>query len=251
MKVSLKLQNLETKDSNWGVDFIDLRKSYISKDAGKDVLSVVYCKDSNSKGDNMNNGGAEIDFAPTGVLPSVTKATFGCKIKYPSNFDFTRGGKTGVGFAMGDGNASGGRRSDNASSARIMWRQNGAATLYIYTPKNLHQLDENLDNAAFSSGDWGVEFFKDVFKEGTLKRGMWNDVAIQVGLNTFDAVGNSNPDGFAIMTINGVSASIGGIRWLKRKDSIRYCPFNTFFGGEEWAATKDELVLYKDFWVSN
>jgi len=251
MKIKLNLQDLETKDSIWGVDFMDLRKSYLVKDAEKKILAVVYRKGSNSKGENMNNGGAEIHFAPIGVLPATKKAAFGCKIKYPSDFDFTRGGKTGVGLAMGNGNASGGRRSDNASSARIIWRENGAATLYIYTPEKLHQLDENLDAAAFSNGNWGVEFFKNVFREGTLKRGVWNDVVVQVWLNTFDSIGNPNPDGFAIMSINGVSASIGGIKWLKRDECIRNCPFNTFFGGEEWSASKDEVVFYKDFWVSN
>jgi hypothetical protein len=247
--IKLPISDLKSNGKMWGITFKDLRKSYITKDAGVDRLMVVYAKGSNSTDAQMENGGAEINFAPPSVLPSKNTATFGCKIKYPATFDFSRGGKTGVGLAMGQGPSSGGRRSTNASSARIMWRSDGAASLYVYIPKDLHQLDPALDKSAFGEG-WGVEFFLDVFKKGTLKLGQWNEISIRVILNTFARDGTPNPDGMCVVRINGTSASLGGVRWLRSPESINYVPFNTFFGGEEWAASKDETVAYADFWMS-
>lgn len=250
MKVQLPVRDLKKGGNTWGVDFLDWRKSYVSKRGGVDCISIVYKKGSNSTDEQMENGGIEIVFATPKVLPSSKSATFGCKIKYPDTFDFSRGGKTGVGFSMGKGTASGGRRSDNASSVRIMWRNDGAASLYVYVPKDLHQLDTRLDESAFDGG-WGVEFFRDFFSTGTFKRGPWNDVTIKVTLNTFDSEGFPNPDGICIMSVNGKTASLGGVRWLKSPETIQTVPLNTFFGGEEWAASKDETVLYSGFWISD
>ncbi|AGE56245.1 hypothetical protein PBCVNEJV1_272L [Paramecium bursaria Chlorella virus NE-JV-1] len=244
--MKLPVQDLKKGGKIWGLEFIDWRKSY----ATNDQLSVVYKKGSNSTDEQMENGGIEIVFAPPTILPSATSAMLGCKIKYPTNFNFTRGGKTGLGFAIGTGSASGGRRSTNASSARIMWRSNGAASLYVYVPKDLHQIHPELNKSAFGDG-WGVEFFLDVFGKNTLKRGTWNDLSIRVILNTFAPGGYSNPDGICVVTINGESASLGGVRWLSSPEKINSVPFNTFFGGEEWSAAKDETVLYSDFWISD
>ena len=250
MKVKLPVRDLKKGGKSWGASFIDWRKSYVAKEEGVDCIAVVYKKDSNSTDDQMDNGGIEVVFATPKVLPSSKSASFGCKIKYPTTFDFSRGGKTGVGFSIGKGAASGGRRSDNASSVRIMWRNDGASSLYVYVPKDLHQLDPKLDESAFVGG-WGVEFFRDFFSADTFKRGSWNDVSIKVTLNTFDSDGYPNPDGICSMSVNGKSASLGGVRWLKSPETIQSVPMNTFFGGEDWAASKDETVLYSSFWISD
>ena len=247
--MKLPVSDLKKGGKIWGVDFIDWRKSYVTKDEGIDCINVIYKKGSNSTDSQMANGGVEIDFATPGVLPSNTSASFGCRIKYPLNFDFTRGGKTGIGFAIGEGAASGGRRSMNASSARIVWREEGSASLYVYVPKNLHQLHTELDKSAFGDG-WGVEFFLDVFKKGTLKCNVWNDLSIKVILNTFALDGTPNPDGICILKINDKAASLGGVCWLSSPESIQSVPLNTFFGGEEWYAAKDEPVLYTGFTIS-
>jgi hypothetical protein len=55
------------------------------------------------------------------------------------------------------------------------------------------------------------------------------------------------------MTINGKSATLKNVRWLSKPENIHQVTFNSFYGGEgpEYAASKDEHVLYKGFWVSN
>lgn len=244
----LPISNLKKGGNIWGVEFLDWRKSYVTQNDNKTCLAVVYKQGSDSD-KNLENGGIELVFSPPKVLPSSSMASFGCKVKYPDTFDFTRGGKTGVGFSIGTGAASGGNRSENSSTARIVWRGEGSASLYVYTPKDLYQLNPELDKSARKEG-WGVEFFLDVFKQGTLLRGKWNDLSIKVVLNTFAGDGTPNFDGICIVTINGKAASVGGISWLRSPDVISKIPFHTFFGGD-WCASKDETVLYSDFWVDS
>jgi hypothetical protein len=240
----LPVQDLKKKDGGaWGLDFLDLRKSSLEGDA----IKVVYLKGSNSTDEQMENGGIEIVAVPKGVLPSKKTITFAVDIFYPKDFDFTRGGKTGVGLAMGKDKASGGVRSSNSSTARICWRDNGKASLYVYCPKDLDQVVPELDKTKHEG--WGTEFFLDTFKSGTLKRGAWNTLSVAVKLNTFSD-GHPNADGSATATINGKSRTLEHVRWLKNPEYIHSILGETFFGGESWEASKTEIVYFKNYMIT-
>ena len=183
---------------------------------------------------NLLTGGFNVASNPN-VFPRSNLAVFG-DIFYDEQFDFGRGGKTGIGLFVGQENASGGNYKVNSSSARCVFRANGEASLYMYVPRNLQQLDPTMNTAAYASNNYGVEFFyKDTFRAigntGPLRRNSWNEIGIGVKVNSF--VSNvPQYDGSIFMSINGVVRELNEVRMLANTgniyDNVSQAVFNTF-----------------------
>jgi hypothetical protein len=96
-------------------------------------------------------------------------------VKFHSQFDWSRGGKIGFGFKIGEGNTGCDRADDgNGGSARMMWYtdNNGVTRLkpYIYY-KDM-------------PGSCGYDFGKGYPASGSIQRGTWYTVKIYVKSNT-------------------------------------------------------------------
>ena len=183
---------------------------------------------------NLLTGGFNVASNPN-VFPRSNLAVFS-DIFYTDNFDFGRGGKTGMGLFVGQQIASGGNYKLNSSSARCVFRSNGESSLYMYVPRNLQQLDPTMNTAAYASNNYGVEFFyKDTFRAignaGPLRRNSWNEIGIGVKVNTF--IGNiPQYDGSVFMSINGVVRELNEVRLLANTgniyDNVSQAVFNSF-----------------------
>lgn len=218
----------------------------------RNVINCFYQVHSGGKvAANILTGGFNIASNPN-VFPRSNIAVF-ADIFYDDAFDFGRGGKTGVGLFVGQESAAGGNYKVNSSSARCVFRANGEASLYMYVPRNLQQLDPAMNSAAYATNNYGVEFFdKDTFraigKSGPLRRGCWNEIGVGVRVNSF--VGNAPQyDGSVFMSINGVAQEISSVRLLANTgnvyDNVSQAVFNTFYGGD-WTSPANSVCKWSD-----
>jgi len=185
---------------------------------------------------------------------SYDEATIEYMVRVNADFDFVRGGKL-PGFCGGS-SPMGGRNSVDGFSARVMWRELGMMTQYIYY--------DNKDK----SKQWGQDFIwtKDTNKQvpitsdmwkawDTLKirhqdrtyltPGVWHTIKTYVKMNT-----PGRDDGKIISWLDGEEVCNLTLRF--RKDNsfgIDSFKFSVFFGGNEpsWAPDKDEKIYFKDF----
>lgn len=229
---------LKPKGGAWNLDGrVNWKKSGIETRDGRPVLRVFYGKGSGTSSD-PGIGGVLFKAVPKG-LPSE-RAMMSFDVFFAPGWNFSKGGKFG-GFMVGHGDASGYRHSDTASSHRIMWKVDGGAIAYIYPPSNLDQEDERLRACGC-----GIAYFHDLFPAGTLKVGAWNSVQIGLKLNTFRG-GKPQPDGVAVLTVNGITGTVDNIRWRRSPDlKISSIAFNTFFGGPD-PAVVDCTAFFRDF----
>jgi hypothetical protein len=236
----LPLADLLKKDGGAWNGKVDMRKSKLAKLDGKDVIQVQFDKNSGVPGGNPN-GGLAVDFAPRGLPKDAV--VLAMRVFYPTGFDFARGGKM-VGIGMGEGKASGGNHSPNASSHRIMWQTSGGAISYIYPPEGVKQVDSRLSTDSFGVGVWHKDF------DRVLKPNKWHDVEVGVRMNTFDARGKPNPDGVGYIRIDGISREFTGIRWAgtEKYAYIKALSVSSFFGGPT-PSPKDQHAYYADFKV--
>lgn len=213
------------------------KKSSVETFQGKPALRVFYGKGSGTSA-HHGVGGMTFVAVPHG-LPG-TQALMAFEVYFEPGWDFSKGGKIG-GFHIGNGVASGYRHSDTGSSHRIMWQRGGGAISYIYPPSNLAQVDPKLDPEGH-----GIGYFADLFPAGTLKVGQWNSIEIGVKINSFTN-GKPNPDGVAVLTINGKTGVKRDIRWSRSPNLvISSFIFGTFFGGPD-PAVVDCAAYYRNF----
>ena len=162
---------------------------------------------------------------------SYEELYFSYRVRFEDGFDFVRGGKL-PGLFGGRGN-TGGNATDGTDgwSGRMMWREGGEATQYIYHPDQPTRYGEFFFwDRRFEPGEWHtVEHF---FRMNT--PGMHDGV-----LHTwFDGAEALRVDGLRFRDVD--TFAIDGF-WLA-----------TFFGGgdDTWLATKDEYIYFDDFVVS-
>lgn len=218
---------------------VQWKKSKLATFQGQPALCVFYGKGSGTSSD-PGVGGMSFEACPKGVAGNKCKISF--EVYFEKGWHFSKGGKIG-GLFIGEGNASGYRHSDTASSHRIMWKKDGAAISYIYPPSNLKQEDADL-----KASGCGIGYFIDVFPAGTLKVGAWNSVTLGVKMNSFEG-GRPNPDGVSYLEVNGKSAKLRNVRWSRSSDlKISKFDFNTFFGGPD-PAVKDCIAYFRNFKV--
>lgn len=186
-----------------------------------------------------NSVGPEGNGAQWGI---VLPATFeelhvAYRIRFHEDFDFVRGGKL-PGLVGGDANTGGNKpNGSDGWSARMMWRDNGRVTQYVYHPD---QPEASGENMPWDDGNEGLRFFTP---------GVWHKVQHHIVMNTagrFDGLIKGYLDGRLAFYRNN----------LRFRDvesfGIDTLYFSTFFGGSDdtWATTKDETIWFDDFKVS-
>jgi hypothetical protein len=210
---------------------------------GEKVISVFYEKGTGTdKHKKPKLGRFHFNAVPKGLPSSSAVVRF--QVYFAPGWDFSKGGKIG-GLFVGNGPASGYRRSDDGASNRIMWKKDGGAIAYVYPPKDLDQVDPKL-----AMTEHGYAYFQELFPAGTLKVGRWHTIEIGIKLNTFSNK-KPNPDGVAYLAIDGKSGVISNIRWTKIMDlKITKFSFSSFFGGPDPAVTSC-FAYFKNFELRN
>jgi hypothetical protein len=224
----------------WKLDGrVDWRQSSVTPFQGSNALKVTFRKGSGA-GSGQGNGGIALSAAPRG-LPS-NGAIMVCDVFFAPGWDWSRGGKLGPGLFVGTGSASGGNHSPTGASCRLSFKDGGAAIAYIYVSTGLPQEDSRLKSSGYGAG-----LLSDVFKPGSLKVGKWNHVEVGIKMNTFDSKGAPNPDGMALVHVNGTTGVVKNIRWSRSPDlNIRRMSMHPFFGGPS-PSVVDCTAYYKNF----
>ncbi|RPE12425.1 hypothetical protein EGT74_02420 [Chitinophaga lutea] len=160
-------------------------------------------------------------------------------IRFHSAFDWSRGGKLGFGFLIGDGNTGGDPGWDgNGGSMRLMWYNNGSR---VYFHPYVYYRDQ--------PGEFGDNFGKSYPATGSLNRGQTYQVQMYVKSNT-----GTSTNGRAKLVIDGVTVLDTAIRWTTNdsKRLIRNLSFHTFRGGSQahWQSTTDGYIYYDDLVVT-
>ncbi len=160
-------------------------------------------------------------------------------IRFHSQFDWSRGGKVGFGFAIGDGNAGGDPAWDgNGGTLRMMWYRNDAGRVYfqpyVYFKDQSGQYGE----------DWGLTYPA----TGSINRGQTYHVHMYIKSNT-----GSSTNGRCQILIDGNVLVDKTIRWTTNdaKRLIRTLTFHTFRGGSQsyWMSSTEGYIYYDDLVV--
>lgn len=160
-------------------------------------------------------------------------------VRFHSQFDFSRGGKIGFGFLVGDGNTGGDPGWDgNGGSLRMMWYQTDAGRVFFQP--YVYYRDQ--------PGEFGNSFGKSYPSSGSLTRGTTYHVHMYIKSNT-----GSNTDGRAQILVNGTTLLDQAIRWTTNdsKRLIRNLSFHTFRGGSQdyWMSATDGYIYYDNLSV--
>jgi hypothetical protein len=160
-------------------------------------------------------------------------------IRFHSQFDWSRGGKLGFGFSIGDGNTGGDPGWDgNGGTARLMWYQTDAGRVFFQP--YVYFKDQ--------SGQYGETFGKSYPSSGSLNKGQTYHVHLYVKSNT-----GSNTDGHVQYVIDGTVVLDTDIRWTTNdsKRLIKGLTFHTFRGGSQdyWESTTDGYIYYDNLKV--
>lgn len=196
---------------------------------GTQALKVHHDKGSGSTAtDPSAIGGIGVFGVPNGLPASSGGVVFAYDVLYPPGWQWARGGKMG-GVSIGTGKSSGGHHTADGASHRVMWQVNGGAISYIYVPEGAKQINPALQGSKI----YGFGLFNADFA-GALKIGTWNRIEVGTKLNTFDAAGAPIPNGWATLTVNGMTRAVNNVVWRSRpSDNINNVFFSDFFGGPE------------------
>ena len=154
-------------------------------------------------------------------------------VKFHSQFDWSKGGKVGFGFRIGDGNTGCDKADDgNGGSARMMWyNSNGEIKFKPY----LYYKDMP-DNC-------GSGFGSIYPSSGSLQKETWYTIKIYVKSNT-----GTNTNGWVRFTVNGTTVLDRTIRWTTNdaKRLINTMAFSTFRGGSssDWQSSTDGYIYF-------
>lgn len=235
----------------------------VVRKAGVPAYEVLY------RAGRVHPGGtnAGATFAPPGVFPAE-KCRFRFRLwvdeAFPWDGDDPRkvGGKI-IGFKIGTGDASGGDYSPTGASFRLTWSYHGGVGPYLYpqvrrahdtnaSGRNIgwDQLDQSPEVRGLAYVAKGVHMFypgdkKDPAAWGLrLRRGAWNEVEMFCALNA-----PGKYDGVLAVTINGVTQSVGSVRYRYDDAKIQGVVLGTFFGGGSaaYAPPRDVRNWYADF----
>ncbi|MEE2971843.1 MAG: hypothetical protein VX672_01845 [Planctomycetota bacterium] len=214
-------------DPTWSNGVDEGRVSIVEDAEGARALQVSYPKGSVG----TSTGGAQwkLRFAP-----EHRRVRLRYRLRFGDGFDFVRGGKL-PGLIGGAGNTGGGvPTGEDGWSARLMWREEGAAEQYVYHPD---QPANYGDRMPWTDADGGSIRFEP---------SRWYEVEHEIGLNT--------PG----LNDGSIRCRLDGRIVLERSDlRFRDIPeigvdqlyFSTFFGGSSssWASVRDEVVWFDDF----
>jgi len=160
-------------------------------------------------------------------------------IRFHSQFDWSRGGKVGFGFSVGDGNTGGDPGWDgNGGSLRLMWYRTDAGRVFFQP--YIYYRDQ--------PGKYGDTFGKSYPATGSINRGQTYHVHMYIKSNT-----GSNTNGHVQIVIDGTVVLDRDIRWTTNdsKRLIRNVTFHTFRGGSQsyWESSTDGYIYYDNLWV--
>ena len=177
--------------------------------------------------------------APLKVSPS-NELFMSYYVRFSSNFSwgtYKEGGKL-PGLAGGE-NCSGciPCTGTNGFTARMMWRTDGRAVLYLY---HLNKTSTCGDDVALKTAE-GQDIY---FKKGT-----WYKITERVKINT-----DNTKDGEVQVWINDLpTLFLKGLQFVNNGDKVDNLYFSTFHGGNtsDWGPTEDCYTWFDDLIISS
>ena len=169
---------------------------------------------------------------------SAYEATF--KVRFHSQFDWSRGGKVGFGFLIGEGNTGCDIATDgNGGSLRLMWYNSGSR---VYFQPYVYHRD--------MAGPCGDTFGKTYPSSGSLAKGTAYTVHLYVKSNT-----GSSKNGWVQVLINGTTVLDQAIRWTTNDAQrlINRLSFHNFRGGKDvavWGSSQTSYIYFDDLVVN-
>lgn len=163
-------------------------------------------------------------------------------VKFHSQFTWSRGGKVGFGFKIGDGNTGCDPATDgNGGSLRLMWYSPNSDPNRVFFQPYVYHKD--------MAGTCGDTYTTRYPSSGALQKGVWYHVHMYIKSNT-----GSNRDGRAQILINGTPIVDTDIRWTTNdaKRLIKSVTFHTFRGGSDsyWGASTTDYIYYDNLVVN-
>ena len=213
----------------WNAPKVDwLGGSIVANFQGTTALKVHHDKGAGSTATNPKAvGGVGVHGVPKGLPKNSGGIVFAYDVWYPAGWQWAKGGKMG-GSSVGVGKSSGGHHTATGASHRVMWQIDGGAISYIYVPTGSVQPNPLLQGTK----DYGFGVFKPEFARA-LKIGVWNHIEIGTKLNTFTN-GKPNADGWASLTVNGVTHAINNVVWRTNPAyNLNDVFISDFFGGPD------------------
>ncbi|KAF5282780.1 hypothetical protein FQR65_LT02777 [Abscondita terminalis] len=173
-------------------------------------------------------------------IPDGSAYELSFDVRFDSKFDWSRGGKVGFGFGIGNGNTGCNLPLDGAGgSLRIMWYNNTDTNRVYFIPYLYYQ---------GMPGPCGDNFGKTYPTSGSITKNTWYSVYMYIRSNT-----NSNTDGHVQIKINGVTLIDQSMSWTTddSKRLINNLSFHTFRGGkgDQWMSSTDGYIYYDNLFV--
>lgn len=162
-------------------------------------------------------------------LPPKKEYRCSYKMRFPSGFDFVKGGKL-PGLAGGEATSGGDRPNGGGWSARLMWRSRGDLVLYLY----------HMDQAN--------RYGDDVSLSVRAPRNRWIKVTQVVTVND----GNSSNGRIRVWIDDALALDRKGLRLRQgNRANVDRFYFSTFFGGSnsDWAPRTNQHVDFADLKV--
>ncbi len=162
-------------------------------------------------------------------------------VKFHSQFQFSRGGKIGFGFLVGEGNTGGDPGWDgNGGSLRMMWYSPNSDPNRVFFQPYVYHKDQPTE--------FGNTFTARYPASGALQKGVWYHVHMYIKSNT-----GSNTNGRAQILINNTPILDTDIRWTTNDSQrlIKNLSFHTFRGGSQsyWESSSQGYIYYDNFSV--
>lgn len=236
-------------NSSWSVNWNGYanQSTYTTAQAANDFGNVSGWNQSRAM---ISNGSLRVTLSPNalsaagGIVSNVdisdgSAYELDFTVRFHSAFDWSRGGKLGFGFAIGDGNTGGDPAWDgNGGTLRMMWYNTGSRVFfqpYVYFRDQSGQYGET----------WGLTYPS----SGSLNKGQTYHVHMYIKSNT-----GSNTNGRCQILIDGNVLVDKTIRWTTNdsKRLIRTLTFHTFRGGSQdyWMSPTTSYIYYDDLVVN-
>lgn len=161
------------------------------------------------------------------------------KVRFHSQFDWSRGGKVGFGFLVGEGNTGCDKADDgNGGSLRLMWYNDDSGHVYFRPYAYYKDMP----------GVCGNDFGKQYPSSGNLQKGVEYSIHMYIKSNT-----GSSTNGQAQIKVNGTTLLDMPIRWTTNDAErlIKRVSFHTFRGGSQsyWESSGTSYIYYDDLVV--
>ena len=231
---------------NTGFDHADGSYSYSEASSDFGMAALTGWNESRAY---ISSGWARVTIAPNSVSNglisqadisdgSAYEATF--KVRFHSQFDWSKGGKVGFGFLIGEGNTGCDIATDgNGGSLRLMWYNNGERV--YFQPYVYHR---DMPDAC------GDNFGKSYPSVGSLVKGNTYNVRMYAKSNT-----GSSKNGWVQLVINGTTVIDQAIRWTTNDAQrlIKRLSFHNFRGGKDvgvWGSSQTSYIYFDDLVVN-